>query len=432
MFGLLGSAIEVVLGLSFVYFLLSLICSHVNELLSGLFKLRARDLERGVSNLLCDPDITKAVLKHPLIKALGSENTETPLVRWCAPSARSGLPSYMPARTFALALFETLVPASSGPVTVERLQCRARALANGVLDEVRASVQSMNGLAPAVRQQILAAMPAGTTTDEARAAILALKEKLPQAGTVLAMIDNQQSIGKALLSLIAQSASPNTLLVGVEDLRQLVTRLPDTPEKNDIAASVLDPGATLDSIRRTLLLAPESTARAAVLTTIDAGQATLEAVRSSVEGWYDGAMDRVSGIYKRRIQLWLLSIATLVTLALGADTLQMISILANNPLARAELVNQAAEAGAQPTQPSLDTQATVSNLHFMFGYRDAPPLGGAAWWLWAGAKLPGLLLTIVAVSLGAPFWFDVLQKFTNVRNAGQRPKPAEAPAAPGG
>ena len=41
----------------------------------------------------------------------------------------------------------------------------------------------------------------------------------------------------------------------------------------------INPHATLDSIRRTLLLAPESTARAAVLTTIDAGQATLEAVR---------------------------------------------------------------------------------------------------------------------------------------------------------
>ncbi|KPV49187.1 hypothetical protein SE17_34050, partial [Kouleothrix aurantiaca] len=403
MFGLLGSAIEVVLGLSFVYFLLSLICSHVSELLSGLFKLRARDLERGVNNLLCDPDIATAVLKHPLIKALGSTNSETPFVRWCTPSNMAGSPSYMPARTFALALFETLVPATSGPVTVERLQCRARALANGVLDEVRARVQHMEGLAPATRQQLLAAMPAGATTDEARAAIVDLANDVPQARKVLAMTDNQQSIGKALLSLIAQSASPNTLLVSVEDMRQLVTRLPETPEKSEVAASVLDPSATLDSIRRTLLLAPESTARAAVLGTIDAGQATLEAVRASVEGWYDGAMDRVSGIYKRRIQIWLLSIATLVTLALGADTLQMISILANNPAARAEVAKQAADAGVQPAPPNLDVPATTSNLHVMFGYRDAPPFGEAAWWLWVGTKLPGLLLTIVAVSLGAPF-----------------------------
>ena len=432
MFGLLGSALEVVLGLSFVYFLLSLICSHVNELLAGLFKLRARDLERGVNNLLCDPAIATAVLNHPLIKALGSDNSETPLVRWLAPARVAGRASYMPARTFALALFETLVPASSGPVTVERLQCRARALAHGVLDEVRATVQATAGLAPGVREQLLAAMPASATTDEARAAVAELAENVPQARAVLALIDNRQSIGKALLSLIAQSASPNTLLVGVDDLRQLVARLPDTPEKSDIAASVLDPGATLDSIRRTLLLAPESTARAAVLGTIDAGQATLEAVRASVESWYDGAMDRVSGVYKRRIQLWLLSIATLVTLALGADTLQMMSILAHDPLARADLASQAAAAGAQPAPPNPDTQAAASNLHLMFGYSDAPPFGEAAWWLWLGAKLPGLLLTIVAVSLGAPFWFDVLQKFTNVRNAGQRPKPAEAPAAAGG
>ena len=56
--GLFGSTIlEVVIGLAFVYLLLSLICSTINELLAGFMKLRARDLEQGIRNMLCDPEL---------------------------------------------------------------------------------------------------------------------------------------------------------------------------------------------------------------------------------------------------------------------------------------------------------------------------------------------------------------------------------------
>jgi hypothetical protein len=37
------------------------------------------------------------------------------------------------------------------------------------------------------------------------------------------------------------------------------------------------------------------------------------------------------------------------------------------------------------------------------------------------AKILGILFTTIAVSLGAPFWFDVLNKFVNLRSAGDRP-----------
>ncbi len=35
--------------------------------------------------------------------------------------------------------------------------------------------------------------------------------------------------------------------------------------------------------------------------------------------------------------------------------------------------------------------------------------------------IPGWILTIIAVSLGAPFWFDTLNRFVNIRAAGKRP-----------
>jgi hypothetical protein len=38
-----------------------------------------------------------------------------------------------------------------------------------------------------------------------------------------------------------------------------------------------------------------------------------------------------------------------------------------------------------------------------------------------GLKVLGLLATVAAVSLGAPFWFDLLKSLVNVRMAGEKP-----------
>jgi len=51
---------------------------------------------------------------------------------------------------------------------------------------------------------------------------------------------------------------------------------------------------------------------------------------------------------------------------------------------------------------------------------------------WLRAKFTGLLISILAVSMGAPFWFDVLNKLVNVRLVGKRPDPSvtETPLVP--
>jgi hypothetical protein len=36
----------------------------------------------------------------------------------------------------------------------------------------------------------------------------------------------------------------------------------------------------------------------------------------------------------------------------------------------------------------------------------------------------GLLITAAAISLGAPFWFDILSKAVNIRAAGPNPAPS--------
>jgi hypothetical protein len=85
MFG--STILEVAIGVLFVYLLLSLLCSALGELIESFVRFRARDLKKGIKNLLHRQDLVKDFFNHPLIKPLG-EN-----------------PSYIPPRTFSLALW---------------------------------------------------------------------------------------------------------------------------------------------------------------------------------------------------------------------------------------------------------------------------------------------------------------------------------------
>jgi hypothetical protein len=106
--------LDVAIGLSFIYLLLSLICSSLNEGLESLLRNRANDLEAGIRMLLSDPNkhswflsfwpwtssirtgITREFYLHPLIRNLFRDENR--------------LPNYIPARNFSLALMDLMFP----------------------------------------------------------------------------------------------------------------------------------------------------------------------------------------------------------------------------------------------------------------------------------------------------------------------------------
>jgi len=168
-------------------------------------------------------------------------------------------------------------------------------------------------------------------------------------------------------------------------------------------------------------------------------------MRQRLEQWFDDSMQRVSGWYKRRTQAWLFGIGIIVAFLLNADTLTIVRQLQHDPSVREALVKQADEIVAGAKGLPLDsvqarikigvdslTQAGVgigwdmpcAPHRRLFGSMRgaAAPSGCGS----AGASILGLLLTAIALSLGAPFWFDLLNKVTNVRQAGS--PPARPPA----
>jgi hypothetical protein len=97
--------LDVAIGVVFVYLLLSLIASAAAEAWEAVFKMRAAYLERGIKELLRNSDLVAKVYRHPLINGLYQGNYG---------EKKAALPSYIPTRSFALAIMDILLPAAKG------------------------------------------------------------------------------------------------------------------------------------------------------------------------------------------------------------------------------------------------------------------------------------------------------------------------------
>src|SRR6516164_6800451 len=109
---MLGSNIlNVAIGLIFIYLLLSLFCTVLNEGIAAAIEQRGKNLLEGLKNLLNDPELTSLaqfVYNHGLVSGVmqGVANfTKT-----------NRLPSYIAPTNFALALIDILASRGAGEV----------------------------------------------------------------------------------------------------------------------------------------------------------------------------------------------------------------------------------------------------------------------------------------------------------------------------
>lgn len=198
----------------------------------------------------------------------------------------------------------------------------------------------------------------------------------------------------------------------------------------------------------------------------DAGD-DIEKVKTNIQQWFDGSMDRVSGWYKRRAQFVLLIIGAIVSVVINVDTMSIIDTLSNDSAVRTAVVNAAdayvrknpqpagQNTGTAPAngeaQATADVKASVEAVTKQLGalglpvgwrYYDASPGGPdkgqpaqsadaparyrienriwpeslSQWKEQLGSHLIGWILTAFALSFGAPFWFDMLNKIMVIRS----------------
>ncbi len=163
----------------------------------------------------------------------------------------------------------------------------------------------------------------------------------------------------------------------------------------------------------------------------------LDKFKGNIEKWYDDVMDRASGWYKRYTQKILIWVGILIALVFNADTFAIYSQLESDPQALQQVVTLA-ENFAQNEENTLirqadpEFEASLENLRSIVDNEInsiKSPLGlgwaesdfssyGIYDWL---AKVLGYIVTALAISMGAPFWFDLLRKIVNVRSSGAKP-----------
>ena len=173
----------------------------------------------------------------------------------------------------------------------------------------------------------------------------------------------------------------------------------------------------------------------------------VETVRTNLEAFYDDTMARVSGWYKRKTQIILIVIGIALVPAINANTIKMGERMWKDDTVRSAVVAQAqAVASATPTPTPTPTGTATPGTQALSesaqrlntAAEDADdvvkvgiPMG------WRGEAVPrgtgeifmaigGWALTILAISLGAPFWFDALSRLSRLRSSGKPETPLPA------
>jgi hypothetical protein len=137
-------------------------------------------------------------------------------------------------------------------------------------------------------------------------------------------------------------------------------------------------------------------------------------------------MERVTGWYRRKMQLIILAVAALMSVALNVDSFDVANSLWNDAALRDSVVAAAQKDTGRALSSDLDViEERLGDLGLPLGWRSLP--GSAAAW---ASKIAGLLFTTIALSLGAPFWFDLLSRFVGVGSSGREPDMPAAAARP--
>ena len=106
--------------------------------------------------------------------------------------------------------------------------------------------------------------------------------------------------------------------------------------------------------------------------------------RQSVEGWFDDAMDRVSGWYRRRVQVMLWVLAVIVAVTLNADTIRIADHLWKDKTVRAAVVartqNPPSASSATSVTEIADSVDKLKELQLPIGWSaESRPSGSWDW-----------------------------------------------------
>lgn len=366
-----NAAIDVATALILMYLILSLLCTVINEFIATKLKLRSKSLASAIEQLLDNQSLRDTFYQHGLIVSSKRATATGPQ------STVSGVTSVASATASAV---------STG----------ASAVASGV-------------------RKMISGPPAAPA---AAAAAPVARAPAPAAHEHHPAYLSSRSVALALIA----SLDPTNPLPGITDIQNAVQNLPPSCIRDTLLSSLTEAGNDLDKFR------------------------------TSIAAWFDDSMERLSGAYKRQLKWISMLIGLIVTIAFNADSFNVATTLWSDPARRASVIaiaTKVAQESAAKTSGTVDetmlqeaiekTENTLRSLPIGWNCvvknatESSPSTQQQAtlsYWECAATKLYALtltqvlgwILTATALTLGAPFWFDLLQKFVNIRGAGGKPK----------
>jgi hypothetical protein len=187
----------------------------------------------------------------------------------------------------------------------------------------------------------------------------------------------------------------------------------------------------------------------------------------SVGDWYDASMERCGGWFKKNMMFLTLGLAFLIATLFNIDTLQIVNQLSEDKEAREQYIelagqmldNQENTFSTPVYDTSLEKRLLQDSALFEANNKDSITFrnavidsvnrhifdiqkklisrmdtlyttsqqaqsvfsfkreGRACWFFDSWLNFLGCLITALALSLGAPFWFDLLNKFMKLRTS---------------
>jgi hypothetical protein len=197
------------------------------------------------------------------------------------------------------------------------------------------------------------------------------------------------------------------------------------------------------AVKNTVAALPAGKTQDTLLALVTEAGGDMDKLRARVESWFDDAMDRVSGSFKRHTQRWVIALGIIIAITMNVNSIEIAATIASSSTAQDALATLETKLASQPADkltaadandllaklpvPIGWTGTTTTAAKVLQAYNDRKWPAGMTWFTVLTLAL-GWLITGMAISLGAPFWFDMLQNFVNIRGAGEVPKKADGSA----
>lgn len=466
--------VDVVIVLIGLYIALSTVCSFLNEQLATFLRLRGKKLYLGVANLVSSKTLANAIFNHPLIDP--SVNDKGGIQD---PPGAPNRPSYVAPHNFAVAFWDALANASEPLYPADARAVQAVKDAQNAVDLDPAAAPRLQAANELLARRTAATPVAGTGVlsdaahfEDLRQVVEALPVS-PLKANALQLLALAQETYTSLLCvtetwfdrqmqavsgwytrqaryIVMLLAVLVVFLTGLDTL-EIAQRLYTTPAIVSVAANAIMSADRGTSGSNQAVNPAVTNAALSVLKGSDFRQffhPCLEIFPGPC--WISAANADIDATDRERD-------ATSLAIATIADRDAKEKLAEDrDSLVKANCALESTESGAAQTSLAADRSAW---LKAQCGGNASPPKPGenahaaaqsAATALLksvgedeaaaqtssdslqaaqrayyahepASAHLLGWFITLLAISLGAPFWFDVLNKIVNVRNAGVKP-----------